>query len=214
MLNELEYQQKMQDWKSRILSTDSIDDEEMLQRLTQRIENEESHILSLGAPNYPKVDHTTITSRHQYYNLLDFNWPEMEQVKHKIRKNAIDIIGGEQFLVKMWANIFRKGQRIDKHIHHPTPIRETEQFKTGIFKTICGHLFLYNDHESHTIYYMNNQRVPVLNTSGEMHFFSCIVEHETEPFQGTKRVGLAFDIYTMDFFKTFNIPIPRDVRPL
>ena len=214
MLNENEYRQKLQDWKSRILSFDSIDDTELLTRLTKHIEDTESHILSLGAPNYPKVPQNTITARHQYYNLLDFDWPELQFVKEKIRSNASQIIGGEKFLIKMWANIFRKGEKINKHMHHPSPIRETEQFKRGIFKTICGHLFLYNDHESHTVYYMNNQRVPLLNKSGEMHYFSCIVEHETEPFLGTKRVGLAFDIYTSDFFSSMGMPVPRDIRTI
>lgn len=208
------YETKIQDWKSRILAFDKIEDSMLLNSLADKIESSEEQILSLGAPNYPNVASTTITARHRYYNLLDFNWPELTILKNKIKDNSSKLIGGEKFLVKMWANIFRNGQCIKKHMHHPSPIRETEQFKIGIFKTICGHLFLRNDHESHTIYYMNGKKNPIINESGELHFFSCIVEHETEPFRGTKRVGLAFDIYTVDFFKNMGIQSPPDVREI
>jgi len=207
----MEYNIKIKEFKNKLIGFDVIEDG-ICQSLTKKILESESYILNLGKPNYPNVPSNTITSRHEYYNLLDFNWNELDIVKKSIIKNASNIIGGDKFLIKMWANIFRHNECIKRHMHHPYPIKETETFKKNIFNTICGNLFLSNDYESYTIYHFENESREILNKSGEIYYFSCIVEHEVLPFKGNLRVGIAFDIYTESFFKNLGIRNPHNLR--
>ena len=207
----MDYQTKIKEFNSKMLSFDSISSE-TCDKLTELIIQSEEKILSFGHGNYPKAPSNTITTRHQYYNLLDFGWDELESVKQSIVKVASEIIGGNSFYVKMWANIFRKGENIDLHIHHGEPIVENEAFKKNIFKTICGNLFLSGDEHSDTIYHFNGVRTEFANKSGDVHYFSCIVPHETLPYKGELRVGLAFDIYTEDFFKGIGMETPKDLK--
>lgn len=207
----MSYDIKIKKFKNELLGFDQLQ-LHVCESLKNKIIESELYILALGKPNYPNVPSNTITSRHEYYNLLDFKWPELEFVKQSIIKNSSKIIGGDKFLIKMWANIFRHNECIKRHMHHPSPIRETEVFKKNVFNTICGNLFLDGDYESHTIYYFDDEKKEILNKPGEIYYFSCIVEHEVFPFKGNLRVGLAFDIYTVDFFKNMGMSIPRDLR--
>lgn len=198
------YEEKILYWKNKLLSEDTVD-EDTCNSLYNKILNVEHEILKLGISNYTKVPDNTITAKHQYYNLLDYNWDELSIIKNKIIQHSKEIIGGDSFLVKMWANVFRNGDYILKHIHHAEPIIEDDAFKTGIFNTFCGHLFIGNDVESETIYYFDNEKVSYKNTKGQMHFFSCIVPHEVPKYMGEVRVSIAFDVYKSDFFKSLNI---------
>lgn len=203
----MNYEDKIKIWKNNLLGEDTID-VNLCDSLSNKILQSEKYILSLGPANYPQTPPTTITSRHDYYNLLDFGWDELELVKTKIVENASKIIGGESFYVKMWANIFRKDECITKHIHHAEPVIENESFKQNIFKTMCGHLFLRNDVDSDTIYHFEKQSTPIKNVKGDFHFFCCVVPHEVLPYQGNERIGLAFDIYRSDFFKNLGLQVP------
>jgi hypothetical protein len=207
----MRYEDKIKIWKNNLLGEDTTNDE-LCDSLADKILQSEKFILSLGPPNYPKTPSNAITSRHDYYNLLDFDWKELHEVKSKIVENASKIIGGDSFYVKMWANIFRKDECIKLHIHHPEPVRETKEFKDNIFKTCCGHLFLRNDVDSDTIYHFENKVTPLKNIKGEFHFFCCVVPHEVYPYCGNERIGLAFDIYTEDFFKGIGIETPKNLK--
>lgn len=207
----MDYQTKIKEFNSKMLSFDSVSSE-TCDKLTELIIQSEEKILSFGHGNYPKAPSNTITTRHQYYNLLDFGWKELDEVKKNIIKVASEVIGGDSFYVKMWANIFREGENIDLHIHHGEPIVENEMFKKNIFKTICGNLFLSGDEPSDTIYHFNGERTEFPNKSGDVHYFSCIVPHETLPYTGRMRVGLAFDIYTEDFFRGIGMITPSDLK--
>jgi hypothetical protein len=206
----MNYEEKILIWKSKLLSEDVLS-EDICNSLTQKIIDVESEIMKLGPSNYDKVPENTITAKHLYYNLLSYKWDELETLKNKIVINSSKIIGGDSFLVKMWANSFKKGEYIKKHIHHAEPIIETEDFRKNIFNTICGHLFLENDVASETIYYFDNNIVPMQSRKGNMHFFSCIVPHEVPPYRGDKRISIAFDVYRVDFFEKLGIPTPTDL---
>lgn len=206
----LKYDDKIVLFKSHMLGKDNIHLSDC-ERLKNKILDLESTILNLGPANYLEAPQNSITTRHQYYNLIDMINEELDPVKEKIINNCKNIIGGNRFYVKMWANIFRNGEKIDKHTHHTKNIVENHIFKTNIFKTVCGNLFLYGDAESETIYYLN-ERTPILNKTGDFHFFAAIVEHETLPFNGNLRVGIAFDVYTEDFFTRFNMSTPTNLR--
>jgi hypothetical protein len=211
MISEKEYTDKIFIWKDRILAEDKLDSK-CCDSLANKILEYENYILSLGPANYPQTPPNTITSRHEYYNFLEFDWDELKEVEAKIIENASKILGGSSFYVKMWANVFRNGECITKHIHHPEPVRETDEFKNNIFKTLCGHLFLRNDVDSDTIYHFDSGTQNIKNVKGDFHFFCCVVPHEVLPYEGTERIGLAFDVYTNDFFEGIGIPTPFGLK--
>ena len=206
----LTYEDRIITFKSHMLGKDSIP-LQTCEVLKNKIVELEPTLLSLGVSNYREAPENSITTRHQYYNLLDYLNDDLSILKEKIVNNAKNIIGGEKFYVKMWANIFRNGEQIKKHIHHASPVIENDAFKQNVFKTICGNLFIYGDTESETIYHLRGP-IAIKNVPGDMHLFCCIVEHETPPHQGDLRVSIAFDIYTEKFFEDLNLPTPVNLR--
>ena len=82
----------------------------------------------------------------------------------------------------------------------------------NIFKTMCGHLFLSSDYPSETIYYFENGVEKIPNKPGDFHFFSMVVPHEVLPFGGNLRIGIAFDVYTSNFFNNIGLRVPNDIR--
>jgi hypothetical protein len=204
------YEDRISDFRNNFLGFTSVDSS-LCQQLTIDILALENKILSLGAPIYPAVPATSITARHDYYNLIDLLPTQLTVLKQTIVNASRKIIGGEEFYVKMWANIFRNGECIKRHMHHASPVIENEMFKKNVFKTICGNLFLYGDAPSDTLYY-GEQLLIIPNKIGDIHLFSCILEHETLPFNGTLRVGIAFDIYSKNFFPEIGMQTPSNLR--
>lgn len=198
------------EFKNHILSKDMVPGE-ICNILSNKVIDLEKTILSLGVSNYKETPEHTITTRHQYYNLLDFLGEDLKLVSKKIAENCNRIIGGKEFYVKMWANIFRNGECIRRHMHHASPIIEHDAFRKNVFKTICGNLFVYGDQNSETIYHLN-EPTAVKNEVGDMHFFSCITEHETKPYSGNLRISIAFDMYTRNFFPEIGMMTPSNLR--
>jgi hypothetical protein len=208
--NDMLYKDRLENFKSTLLGYLSVD-QVICQKLTSDILALENKILSFGTARYPAVPANTITARHDYYNLIDLLPTQLTIIKHNIVEASSNIIGGEEFYVKMWANIFRNGERIERHMHHASPIIENDMFKKNVFKTICGNLFLYGDAPSDTLYY-GKELISMPNKVGDIHLFSCILEHETLPFTGTLRVGIAFDVYSKNFFPEIGIQTPPNLR--
>lgn len=206
----VKYEDRISDFRNNLLGCLSVD-QVICQQLTSDTLKLENKILSLGTPRYPAVPANTITARHDYYNLIDLLPTQLTTVKHSIVEASSNIIGGEEFYVKMWANIFRTGERIERHMHHASPIIENDMFKKNVFKTICGNLFLYGDAPSDTLYY-GKELISMPNEVGDIHLFSCILEHETLPFTGTLRVGIAFDVYSKNFFPDIGMQTPTNLR--
>lgn len=211
MITEKEYIHLMSIHKNEQLGYDTID-KSLCKSLAQKVLDKEQYILNLGPAKYNNTPPNVITGRHLYYNLLDFGWDELEPIKKKIIENSSKIIGGNEFCIKMWANVFRNGEGITKHTHQNEPIEIDQSFRNSIFKTLCGHLFLESDYPSETIYYFNKGTEPITNEVGDFHFFSMVVPHEVLPYKGKIRIGLAFDIYTSDFFDKLGIALPNDIR--
>jgi hypothetical protein len=204
------YNQRIEDFKNKLLGFTTVN-QGVCQFLTNSIVNVEQRILALGPANYKEAPANSITTRHEYYNLIDMLPTQLTFVKRAISEISSTLIGGEEFYVKMWANIFRNGERIERHMHHASPIIENESFKKNVFKTLCGNLFIHGDAPSETIYY-GKEKIIMPNTPGDIHLFSCILEHETLPYTGNLRVGIAFDIYTKTFFSDIGMKTPGNLR--
>jgi hypothetical protein len=180
---------------SQILFKDniSIDDANSLK---DKILDKEEYIQNLPmAEGYPGTAENSITAKHDVYNLVDFGWPEVDLIVNKVRQFT-DLIkkDNECAYIKMWANIYRKGEYIVKHKHVPE-----EQIKS-YKQLLSGHCFLYSTQPTSTTFYFgpNEEEVNIENTPGEIDIFSSFVPHEFKPWDGELRVGLAFDIVIGD----------------
>lgn len=206
----MSFEDQYSHWNSQILLEESLD-QDYCRYLTSKIQSLETSILALGPSNYPEAPKNSITTRHQYYNGLDLLGEDAAILKEKLLLVGNKVFGTDEILVKLWFNIFRQGEQIKRHMHHASPVRINEIFKKNIFKTVCGNLFLSGDADSETVYYLP-ERTALANNPGDIKIFSCTVEHETLPFVGTLRIGLAFDLYTKNFFQDIGMSTPQTLR--
>ena len=204
----MNFEEQYKNWNSGILLKSNLDQDYCIE-LAKKLLSLENIILNYGPPNYKEAPSTSITTRHEYYNLIDIL--DTKLLNAEIYKLAKHLLKDDEFYVKMWANIFRNGERIDRHMHHASPVIIDENFKNSIFKTFCGNLFLFGDETSETIYHFEN-KTPIQNVIGDIHTFSCTVEHETLPYTGKLRIGIAFDVYTKNFFPDIGINTPANLR--
>jgi hypothetical protein len=141
-----------------------------------------------------------LTKFHNYYNLIDFNFDEVDLIVEKIKKLVYNLTNENNFYLKMWANIYRKGDFIGYHSHGGTEPLNNKTINTHL----SGHCFLYNTEPSYTTYYFYKDKkllggesgTEVLNVSGEISIFSSWLGHEFKKWDGDLRIGLAFDIIT------------------
>ena len=135
----------------------------------------------------------SLTSRSCHYNLL--NWWGTGHLKKWIRNgyeeyNKYNNIKGKPLYVQCWANVMRKGEKIETHTHASYPsVAEHEH--------LSGHLDVQVDGTTST-YYEGN---PILNKNGLMTFFPGCALHWTDRYEGnSERITIAFDIHSEDFY--------------
>jgi hypothetical protein len=173
--------------------------------LCKKILNKESFIKNLvnhSKMTFDLVNDGNITKYHNYYNLIEFNFEEVDLIVKKIKELVLKINGWETFYIKMWANIYRKGDYIGYHTHLPgiPGIKKNP-------KALSGHCFLFSSKETYTTYYFrkasnkisilgegNVNITDILNIPGEVSIFSSYVPHEFKKWDGDLRIGIAFDI--------------------
>jgi hypothetical protein len=190
----------LENYKSNILISDFIDDN-IASSLSKKILERESYIR--GLDNGTKlqlniVNPGNITRYHAYYNLIDLGFPETDIVISKVKEMVYKLFGWSNFNIKMWANIFRKGDYLGLHNHMDN--RSFKKFP----QAISGHCFLYSTQETYTTYLFKKKKNSILDSSinvvdipnkvGEISIFSSYVEHEFKQWDGDLRIGIAFDI--------------------
>jgi hypothetical protein len=173
--------------------------------LCKKILESEPHIKNLVThkkSTFDYVNNDSITKYHNYYNLIEFNFDEVNLIVKKIKELILKINDWDKFYLKMWANIYRKGDYIGYHTHLPNlPGIEKNP------KALSGHCFLFSSEPTYTTYYfrrLNNKisilgegnvnSVDILNVLGEISIFSSYVPHEFKKWDGDLRIGIAFDI--------------------
>jgi hypothetical protein len=176
---------------SQILFKDNINIDDV-NSLKDKILDKEEYIQNLPLIHgYEGTVENSITVKHDVYNLVDFGWPEVDLIINKVKQFTNLIIkDNECAYIKMWANIYRKGEYIIKHTHVPSS-------QKSLYKSLLsGHCFLYSSHPTNTTFYFgpNEEEIDIANIPGEIDIFSSFVPHEFKPWDGELRVGLAFDI--------------------
>lgn len=179
---------------SQIMFKDNIG-EDNANSLKDKILDKEQYILNLPMNiGYEGVARHSITNKHNSYNLIDFDFPEVNILLEKLKQMVQPInFDNSDLYVKMWANIYRKGEYITKHSHMELKNNEETRFLSA--GTFSGHCFLYSDIPTSTTFYFGPQQVEtdVPNVAGEIDVFSSLTFHEFKPYEGELRIGLAFD---------------------
>jgi len=182
------------DLVSQIVFKDNIG-EDNANSLKNKILDKEQYIIDLPSDiGYEGVARHSITNKHSAYNLIDFNFPEVNILLEKLKLMVQPInFNNNELYVKMWANIYRKGEYIKKHSH--IPVKNDDETRFMAASIFSGHCFLYSDVPTSTTFYFGPQQMEteVNNVVGEIDIFSSLVPHEFKPYDGELRVGLAFD---------------------
>tara|TARA_R100001480_G_scaffold126040_1_gene124065 strand:+ start:192 stop:854 length:663 start_codon:yes stop_codon:yes gene_type:complete len=144
---------------------------------------------------YTDLGSNSLTSRYGYYNLIE--WPEIEiQILrgriiefHKKFLKELNVKISNPFFIKGWANVMRKGEKINPHLHNVQP----DAYLSGHITIQC---------ENTSTFYINpvNQLnepeiKQIKNVPGEITLFPTCVPHYTDTHQAlTERITIAFDL--------------------
>jgi len=132
----------------------------------------------------------SLTSRFFHFNVL--KWLGTGSLKKWIRFGYEQYTGleGKSLYCQCWANVMRDGQKINSHKHL--------EFDTDTNHYLCGNFVVQCNGLTNTYY----QNTPVLNTDGDMTFFSGNVFHWTDTHYGSfERITVAFDICSEEYMK-------------
>tara|TARA_B100000131_G_scaffold302071_1_gene324881 strand:+ start:494 stop:1027 length:534 start_codon:yes stop_codon:yes gene_type:complete len=140
----------------------------------------EPELMKLGPHDYPGVKGDGLTGRYKYYNGLN-----NELIGKILIPKFLTLFGMGRFY-QCWFNAFRKGDRIEPHIHNTHKVRKIKQFQ-------CTNLFIGGDASEGTYY--GNELIP--NKKGSLFIFHDSLPHWTEPYKGDDvRITMACDLHT------------------
>jgi len=141
----------------------------------------------------------SLTSRYKYYNLLKIK--ETSYLKKIIRKsyddflNQLNLKSEENIYVQCWANVLRKGQKINAHRHD-----------LNNYGYLGGHICVStNDTSTHYVLPYFEKPYEIKNKNGMITMFPSWMEHYTdEVINNEERITIAFDIKTKDTWNNTN----------
>ena len=172
-------------------------------KIANLILSKEKNIISTFPPvknssvdGYTDLGPNSLTSRYGYYNLID--WPEIEI---KILRDKI-VEFHQQFLKKLnieifntvsitgWANVMRKGEKINPHLHSVQP----NSYLSGHVTIQCKNTSTYY---INPVNQLNEPEVQqIKNVPGEITLFPSCVPHYTDTHNSasTERITIAFEL--------------------
>ena len=162
--------------------------------------------------NYPAhtdgdtgLGNNSLTSRYPHFNLLQYK--ELDFLKQTIKKEHNNFTsqlfdnesGGlgyeykvsENVYVQCWANVMRKGEKIQKHIHG-----------NNNYGYLGGHICVYTK-DTNTYYSnpYNRENFVSKNFDGKLTFFPDYLAHYTDEVKNDLRITVAFDMITEQAWK-------------
>ncbi|NDB58783.1 hypothetical protein EB001_10075 [bacterium] len=175
-----------------------------LQTIANIVLEKEKHITNLDLPpdmissGYTGLGPEALTSRHKTFNVLLWDHPEIHKLKSEIRFfydlscDYFNVDKNEKVFVKCWANVLRKGEKMDIHRHSDNT---DESFLSGHLTVKCEDTqTVYQNPFSDVLYnpeyyYFNNSpgRINIFNS----HIYHYTTEHKSD----TERVTIAFDLF-------------------
>ena len=175
-----------------------------LDALSTLILEKEAEITSLDLPEnmishgYTGLGPKALTSRFKAFNVLTWDHPEIHKLRQEIKyfyNLSSDYFGFEEeekVFIKCWANVLRKGEKMDVHRHSGDT---DDSFLSGHFTVRCADTqTVYQNPYSDVLhnpeyYYFNNQpgRISIFNS----HIYHYTTEHKSD----AERITIAFDLF-------------------
>ena len=180
----------------------------------------EPEIMKIDNPNLNDgatgLGNNTTTARHGFYNVLQWDHPEIEKLKEGIREfhqqYLRECLGIPPYNSKImcWCNIMRKGDRIHKHLHG----LQSTTYLSGHFTISCNEtktLYVnpYEHKKEDELFDTNNELVyQAENVPRKLTLFPSYIPHlTTEHKSDDERITLAFDLTPFDVNSDFYIPL-------
>ena len=144
---------------------------------------------------YTGLGPNSLTSRYEYYNLME--WPEIEikslqdkivEFHQKFLKN-LNIEIPNAFSIMGWANVMRQGEKINPHLHNVKP----DSYLSGHVTIQCKDTSTYY---INPVNQLNEPEVKQLkNVPGEITLFPSCMPHYTDTHNAsTERITIAFEL--------------------
>ena len=175
-----------------------------LQDLTKLILKKEKEITSLDLPEdmishgYTGLGPKALTSRFKAFNVLMWDHPEIVKLQREIGNfydlscEHFKIDKSEKVYVQCWANVLRKGEKMNTHRHSDNT---DGSFLSGHYTIKCKNTqTVYENPFSDVInwpeYYSFN------NSPGKINIFNSYIYHyTTEHDDDSERITMAFDLF-------------------
>lgn len=146
----------------------------------------------VNTDGYTGLGKDSLTARFNYFNVLKWDYPVVKDLHNEIRifhdqyvSNTTDGKFDAEFKIRCWANVMRKGQKIDKHCHATHP----HSYLSGHFTVACN--------DTSTIYFhpYSPDPYPLKNSPNSMTLFPTWMSHKTDSHEvDIPRITVAFDI--------------------
>ena len=170
-------------------------------KIAKIILKKEKHILKKFPPStkssvdgYTGLGKNSLTSRYEHFNIFSWSAPEVKKLKpiildfHSRFLDEIKIKGLSDFNIKAWANVMRKGERIQPHLHETKPTA----YLSGHICVQCERTATYYINPVNQLNEPYTYRLP--NEVGQIILFPSCVPHYTDTHLGNKeRITIAFD---------------------
>jgi hypothetical protein len=167
--------------------------------------DEEQRVLSTTNKPAHEPDPTWMTGRLWEYNLLNFEYPEIKELKEIIYQEYVVYMNSmgltpEPVYIQCWMNILRNNGRIISPHDHSNAHGEAP----AEYSYMSGNIAIQT--ENTTTNFANpflglNQYIEVPNKNGEMILFPSFVTHWTSQNKSeTPRITISFDIITEEVY--------------
>jgi len=145
------------------------------------LDNEE-RIKKLGPSMYNNGD--SLTGRFYIYNFFN------SDIGHLLKKKILPFLEENNInkpaSIQCWANVFRKGENIPRHIHGD---------EDGL-KFHVANIFFKGDEKIGTTYILNKDEKVIENRSGEIVLFNSHIPHYVRKNNSSRpRISMALDIH-------------------
>ena len=190
---------------------------ETTNKLAEIVLLEKQNILDNTTKRDFEHDKNWLTGRLWEYNFLDFNYPEVTELKKFIRSSYdkymydLGLIPEEKIYIQCWANIlYNDGRRIEEHNHSNAHAGAPLEYSY-----VSGNLSVQtkntNTYFCHPLFPRNIRRA-VPNNNSELILFPSFIMHSTDPcVTDIPRITIAFDLITE---KIYNMIDNKNFREL
>ena len=166
--------------------------------LAKVIKEIEPKVIALECP----LDGTWMTSRLEYYNLLDYEYPQLRSLEKFIQESYTEYMSGFNLpttgiYCHAWINILRKGEKITKHNHADAHTKLPTEYSY-----LSGNLSVQvNDTATRFESPYSGTFHDITNNNGELVMFPSFMHHETTKNNiDIPRYTIAFDIITEEMY--------------